>query len=130
MSSCDDSVLYQDATVYVGNDNAVVIKPYSKYTERVNYDMAGVTRVVAVADLITSTTTGDGVTGDSAADPLLVFWNNTSGEWLIHCKVGRFTGIVAGVYTLRITIYDPEHAAGYVIPDTAESLRVTVVDIP
>ncbi len=131
--SCDSTVLYQDATVYVNNDNAVVVKPYSNYASRINYDMTPVTKVVAVADLATSTVSGDGVTGDSSIDPLLVFWNNTtdpSDDWLIYCKVGRFTGIVAGVYTLRITIYDPDHINGYVLPDTAESLRVTVVGEP
>ena len=98
--SCDSTVLYQDATVYVNNDNAVVVKPYSNYASRINYDMTPVTKVVAVADLATSTVSGDGVTGDSSIDPLLVFWNNTtdpSDDWLIYCKVGRFTGIVAGV---------------------------------
>lgn len=131
--SCDDGVMYNDATVYLGNENAVVIKPYSDYASRTNYDMSAVTRVTAAADLVSSTATGDAIIGDSAIDSVLVFWNDTTdpeGEWLIHCKVGRFTGMVAGVYTLRITIYDPDHLLGWVLPDTAESLRVTVVDIP
>ena len=124
---------YMTATkLYLTRDNAVTVVPYSDYSERVNYDMTLVTRVIANADLLTSVTSGDSIVGDSAVVPLLVYWNNTNDldEWRIYCKVGLFTGIAAGTYTLRITLFDPDHPNGLVIPGTETELQVEIVGLP
>jgi len=124
-----------EVTLYLGRDNAVSVVPYSDVVALENYDMTDVTRVTADADLTSSVSVGDAVTGDSAVDADLVYWDqitNDDGdlEWRIYCKVGLFTGIAAGEYTLRITIYDPDHPNGLVLPGTESSLIVTVVDLP
>lgn len=119
--------------LYKGRDNAITIIPYSDVVELVNYDMTGVTRVTAHADLTTSTTVGDAIVADSpSVDPTVLYWDtsNPEAEWHIYCKVGLFTGIAAGEYTLRITIYDIDHPNGLVLPDTDVSLRITIVDLP
>lgn len=128
--SCADYIT--PVKLYLSRDNAVTVVPYSDYSERVNYDMTAVTRVVANADLLNDVTVGNSVTGDSDTDPNKVFWdnNNTANEWRIYAKVGLFTGIVAGTYTVRITIYDPNHPNGLVLPDSDSALQVEIVALP
>ena len=128
--SCDNYIV--PVKLYLGRDNAVTVVPYSDYSERVNYDMTTVTRVVADADLVGDVTVGNPVTGDSDVDPNKVFWddNNAAGEWRIYCKVGLFTGIAAGTYTVRITIYDSNHPNGLVLPDSDSALQVEIVALP
>jgi len=129
--SCGNLVVYTDVTVYLDHENAVIVIPYSDIATGTIYDMTDVTRVVANADPVDSTTTGDSIVGDSAIDPLLVLWDEpTEGQWRIIAKVGRFTNMVAGQYLLRLTLYSPAELNGYVLPDTSETLRVTVQDIP
>jgi hypothetical protein len=130
--SCDYTVPLK---LYKGRDNAVTIVPYSDFSERINYNMTTVTRVVANADLVGDLTVGNSVVGDSAVVPLLVFWNNVAivdglPQWRIYCKVGMFTGIAAATYTLRITLYDPIHTNGLVLPDTDSTLQITIVELP
>jgi hypothetical protein len=134
--SCDDTI-----TLYMNRDNAVTVIPYSDFSERTNYDMATVTRVVANADLVDNVVVGDSVVGDSDDDPGLVWWDqvdtgelDSAGdpilEWRIYCKVGLFTDVQAGDYTLRVTIFDPGHPNGLVLPRTDSELLVTIVDLP
>lgn len=122
-------------TLYKSRDNAITVVPYSEYALRTNFDMAAVVRVVVNADAVTSTTTGDSFVGDSDVDDTIVWWaevENAEGvdEWRIFAKVGMFTGIVAGEYTVRITIFDNTHINGLVIPSTDTDLIVTIVDLP
>jgi len=121
-----------EVTLYKDRDNAVTVVPYSNLSELVNYDMTDVTNVEAYADLTTSTTVGDGYSANYLDDPLKVYWdnNNPDAQWRIYCKVGLFSNIVAGEYTLRITIYDPDHPNGLVLPDSDSALIVTIVDLP
>jgi len=114
--------------VYLNHDNAVTIIPYSNYLERTNYDMTAVTEVTASADLTSSTTTGDDVTASSDDAPITVWWNQDADNiWQIHLKVGRFVGITAGSYKVRVIIIEPNYPNGLVI---ADDLLVDVVDIP
>ena len=122
-------------TLYKDRDNAVTIIPYSNFAELTNYDMTAVTRVVADADVAGDEIVGNSIIGDSDVVPLLVYWNDDTlvegtPEWRIYCKVGLFTGIAAGDYTLRITLYDPTHPNGLVLPDSDSALLVTIVDFP
>lgn len=130
--SCDDGGYTVSVKLYKDRDNAVGIIPYSDITTLENYDMTDVTRVTAHADATDSTTVGDAIAGDSAIDPLKVYWdnNNADTQWRIYAKVGLFDSIVAGEYTLRITIYDPDNVNGLVLPDTDSALLITIVDLP
>ena len=133
--SCDG---LEDSAVriYKGRDNAVTVIPYSDLSALVNYDMSDpITRVLTNADVIDDTIVGNSIIGDSNIDPLLVYWNDDtlvdgSPQWRIYCKVGLYTGIVAGTYTLRITIFDAAHPNGLVLPDTDEDLIVIIEDLP
>jgi len=126
MSEC---LAYTSAELlYLGHDNAVTIVPYSDYSTRTNYNMASVTEVTASADLTTSTTTGDDVTASSDDAPITVWWNQDANDvWQIHLKVGRFVGITAGSYKVRVIIIEPNYPNGIVI---ADDLLVDVVDVP
>jgi len=133
MTTCIDPCATQ-LVLYKDRDNAVTVIPYSNMTERVVYDMTAVTRVVANADLLISTTVGDSVVGDSDVTPA-VFWNDDTlvdgvAQWRIYAKVGLFSGIQAAEYTLRITLYDPSHPNGLVLPGTDTSLYIVVRDLP
>jgi hypothetical protein len=129
---------YNEAVViYKGRDNAVTVIPYADLTADVNYDMTAVTRVLTNADVEGDEIVGNSVIGDSDFDPLLVYWNDdtivgSTPQWRIYCKVGLYdTGTIpAGTYTLRITIFDPTHPNGLVLPDTESALLVTIVDLP
>jgi hypothetical protein len=121
--------------LYKDRDNAVVVVPYANITDMTNYDMTDVTRVTAHADPIDSTVVGDAIIGDSdvqvgGAD--VVYWNatNTDAQWRIYCKVGLFDTIYAGDFTLRVTLYDPAHPNGLVLPDSESSLTINIVDLP
>ena len=122
--------------IYKGRDNAVTVIPYSDLSALVNYDMSDpTTRVLTNADILYDEIVGNSVVGDSAIDPLLVYWDddtlvNNVPQWRISCKVGLYTGIVAGTYTLRITIFDAAHPNGLVLPDTDEQLLVIIEDLP
>lgn len=121
-------------TLYKDRDNAITIVPYSNMSESINYDMTAVTKVVANADLATSTVVGDSIVGDSSVTQA-VYWDDLAvvdgvPQWRIYCKIGLFTGIVAGEYILRITIFDPDHPNGLVLPGMESSLRVTIADLP
>ena len=123
-----------EVVLYKDRDNAVTVIPYSDLPNRVNYDMAAVTKVVANADLLTSTTVGDSIVGDSTATTA-VFWNDDTvidgvPQWRIYCKVGLFTGIQAATYTLRITVFDPDHTNGLVLPGSDKFLHIIIVDLP
>jgi hypothetical protein len=129
---------YNEAVViYKGRDNAVTVIPYADLTADVNYDMTAVTRVLTNADVEGDETVGNSVIGDSDFDALLVYWNDdtivgSTPQWRIYCKVGLYANgtIPAGTYTLRITIFDPTHPNGLVLPDTESALLVTIVDLP
>ena len=131
--SCSTEV---SVRLYKDRDNAVTVIPYSDLSALVNYDMSDpTTRVLTNADVAGDTQVGNSVIGDSAIDPLLVYWDdntlvNNLPQWRIYCKVGLFTNIVAGAYTLRITIFDAAHPNGLVLPDTDEDLVVIVEDLP
>ena len=133
--TCDDYAFVADWKLYIGRDNAITVIPYCDFANLVNYDMTAVTRVVANADLINTSVVGDSVVGDSAIDPSLVWWDEVTNddgeqEWRIYCKVGLFTGIAAATYLVRITIFDPAHPNGLVLPETDSTLQVTVVGLP
>lgn len=114
--------------VYVGHDNHVAITPYANIAERILYDMTDVTEVTVSADLTASVATGDDVEASSDDDPVTVWWAMQDDDsWQIFMKVGRFTGITAGEYKLRVIIYEPEFANGLVI---ADDLLVTAVEVP
>lgn len=123
MSDCNFESI---TNVYLGHDNAVSVIPYSDIVDRVIYDMTNVTRVDAGVDLITSTVTGDSITASSDDAPTTIWWEQVGTEWRIHFKVGLFTGITAGEYTLRIILFDPTHTNGLVLTD---EVRVNVVDV-
>jgi len=131
MSECDDYGVVS-VKLYKDRDNAVTVVPYSDLPGLVNYDMSAVTDVEAYADLVGSITIGDGFPASYIADPLKVYFdqNNPELEWRIYMKVGLFDNIVAGEYTLRITITDPAHPNGLVLPDTDSALQITVMDLP
>ena len=122
--------------LYITRDNAVTVIPYADLSAMVNYDMSDpTTRVLTNADVAGDTQVGNSIVGDSAIDPALVFWNNSTlvnnvPQWRIYCKVGLYTNIVAGTYTLRITIFDADHPNGLVLPDTDEDLVVIIEDLP
>ena len=133
MADCYEGFV-TEVVLYKDRDNAVTVIPYSDLPNRVNYDMTAVTRVVANADLITSLAVGDSIVGDSDVTQA-VFWNddtiiNGVAQWRIYCKVGLFTGIVAGEYTLRITVFDPDHPNGLVLPGSDEFLHIIIKDLP
>ena len=127
--SCD---LSATNTLYVDRDNALAVIPYSDIVQRINYDMTDVTRVLVEADPVGSTSSGDATEGDSAVDADLVTWadNNPEDQWRIYCKVGLFTGIEAGEYVLRITLFDSDHPNGLVLTDPDNALLVTLVGLP
>jgi hypothetical protein len=132
--SCDgeDSAV----RIYRTRDNAVSVIPYSDLSAGTNYDLSDpTTRILTNADVAGDETVGNSVVGDSAVDPLLVYWDDDTlvagvPQWRIYCKVGLYTGIVAETYTLRITIFDAAHPNGLVLPDTDEQLLVIVEDLP
>lgn len=125
--SCEDYELVTQA--YVGHDNVVTIVPYSDLSARVLYDMTDVTEVTVSADLTTSVTTGDDITASSTDVPVTIWWlfDATTSEWQINMRVGRFIGIAAGEYKLRVVIIEPDFPNGLVLTD---SLRVSVVATP
>jgi len=115
-------------TLYLGHDNAVTIIPYSDYSVRTNYDMSNVTEVTSSADLTSSVATGDDITASSDDAPITIWWNqDADGVWQIHLKVGRYVGITAGSYKVRVIIVEPSYPNGIVI---ADDLLVDVVEIP
>lgn len=124
--SCEE---YEVVTkVYVGRDNSVVIVPYSDVAARVPYDMTDVTLVEVFADLKSSTVTGDAITADSTDVPQTITWSEQSAsEWHIDIRVGRFVGITAGEYNLRVVLTDPDTPNGVVV---ANDLRVDVIGAP
>jgi len=133
--SCSDGTITDEVTLYKGRDNAVAIIPYSDFSTRTNYDLSATTKIVANADAVGSVSVGDSVVGDSSVDPALVWWAQVTNdeanlEWRIYCKVGLFTGILAGQYLLRITLYAPSYTNGFVLPGTESDLLVNVIDLP
>jgi hypothetical protein len=127
-TACDSG--YEDlSTVYLGHDNAVTVVPYEDITARTYYDMSDVTLVTVIADSITSTVTGDGISATSADVPTTVWFEQvgTTDEWRIHIKAGLFVGMVADTYDLRIIVTDTGHPNGLVLTD---SLQVAVIDVP
>ena len=117
------------STVYLGYDNAVTVVPYEDITERVYYNMTGVTLVTVIADSITSVTTGDGISASTDDAPTTVWFEQvgTTDEWRIHMKVGLFVSMVPDTYTLRIIVTDASHPNGLVLTN---SVQVEVVDVP
>jgi hypothetical protein len=119
--------------LYLGRENAVTVVPYSDYAERTNFDMLDVTRITCDADLNTDTNLiipGDAIQAASDDVPALVSKDVTTGVWLIHAKVGLFTGITAAIYSLRFTLYSPTYPNGFVLPDGGSLLLVDIKPLP
>jgi hypothetical protein len=133
MSGCEIEAI-TTVTLYKDRDNAITIIPYADTVTLENYDMSTATRVVVNADDVSSTTVGDSFVGDSDVTQA-VYWDDTAlvdgvAQWRIYAKVGLFTGIVAGEYNLRFTIYDTNHPNGLVLPHLDTPLHVNMVDLP
>ena len=124
--SCEE---YEVVTkMYVGRDNPVIIVPYSDVVARELYDMTDVTLVQVWADLKSSTVSGDAVTAESTDVPQTITRaKQSSGEWQIDIRVGRFVGIVAGEYNLRVVLTEPNTPNGVVV---ANDLRVDLIGAP
>ena len=124
--SCEE---YEVVTkMYVGRDNPVIIVPYSDVVARELYDMTDVTLVQVWADLKSSTVSGDAVTAESTDVPQTITWaKQSSGEWQIDIRVGRFVGIVAGEDNLRVVLTEPNTPNGVVV---ANDLRVDLIGAP
>ena len=90
--------------------------------------MTDVTLVQVWADLKSSTVSGDAVTAESTDVPQTITWaKQSSGEWQIDIRVGRFVGIVAGEYNLRVVLTEPNTPNGVVV---ANDLRVDLIGAP
>lgn len=111
--------------LYIGRDNGLQVTPFTDGTEP--YDLSDVTRVEVVADPIGSAVTGDAFSNDSL-DPTgrVTVTPTPDGLWRITAKLGRFDGIVAGDYNVRVIVYDAVHPNGLVILDDQ---RVALRDV-
>ena len=114
-------------TTYLGYDNLTTVVPYADVDAGTNYDMTDVTEVRAKVDVSGSTIAEDALEMSSLDTPVTITWDNASGDWQIYLAIGRFPGLTAGKFKLRVIVVEPLYPNGLVI---ADAIKLTVVDKP
>lgn len=109
--------------LFLGADNALVVTPIEN---GLPMDLSTTTDVVVAADPEGSTVTGDAITASSSLQANNVVVSDADGTWRVYAKLGNFTGMVAGDYRVRVTVFNATHPNGLVV---LSDYPITIKDV-